>query len=91
MTEQKKEKMEEERAEKLRTLLDSGLHQLYGLWDEIGEEECIRIVTLEIFGEAVNEELALWLCSATSSHIFPTLPLSRIPDSEQMFRFCTKC
>ena len=49
MTEQKKKKMEEERAEKLRTLLDSGLHQLYGLWDEIGEEECIRIVTLESF------------------------------------------
>ena len=40
VTEQKKEKMEEERAEKLRTLLDSGLHQLYGLWDEIGEEDC---------------------------------------------------
>ena len=37
---EQKEKMEEERAEKLRTLLDSGLHQLYGLWDEIGEEEC---------------------------------------------------
>jgi len=31
--------MEEERAEKLRTLLDSGLHQLYGLWDEIGLDE----------------------------------------------------
>ena len=40
VTEQEKRKMEEERAEKLRTLLDSGLHQLYGLWDEIGEEDC---------------------------------------------------
>ena len=29
--------MEEERAEKLRGLLDTGLHQLFGLWDEIGE------------------------------------------------------
>ena len=29
-----------ERAEKLRGLLDTGLHQLYGLWDEIGEEDC---------------------------------------------------
>jgi len=31
--------MEEERAEKLRGLLDTGLHQLYGLWDEIGLDE----------------------------------------------------
>jgi len=31
--------MEEERAEKLRVLLDTGLHQLYGLWDEIGLDE----------------------------------------------------
>ena len=46
---EQKEKMEEERAEKLRTLLDSGLHQLYGLWDEIGEEDCFQIVTLESF------------------------------------------
>ena len=49
MTEQKKKKMEEERAEKLRTLLDSGLHQLYGLWDEIGEKDCFRIVAFESF------------------------------------------
>ena len=35
--------MEEERAEKLRALLDTGLHQLYGLWDEIGEKFSLRI------------------------------------------------
>ena len=33
--------MEEERAEKLRVLLDTGLHQLYGLWDEIGENQLV--------------------------------------------------
>ena len=31
--------IEVERAEKLRGLLDTGLHQLYGLWDEIGENQ----------------------------------------------------
>ena len=35
--------MEEERAEKLRALLDTGLHQLYGLWDEIGEKFSLRM------------------------------------------------
>ena len=34
--------MEEERAEKLRGLLDTGLHQLYGLWDEIGENQHVK-------------------------------------------------
>ena len=33
--------MEEERAEKLRGLLDTGLHQLYGLWDETGENQYV--------------------------------------------------
>ena len=28
--------MEEERASKLRGLVNTGLHELYGLWDEIG-------------------------------------------------------
>ena len=36
--------MEEERAEKLRGLLDTGLHQLYGLWDEIGEDQHLKVV-----------------------------------------------
>ena len=40
--------MEEERAEKLRGLLDTGLHQLYGLWDEIGENQYLN-VDIEIF------------------------------------------
>ena len=37
--------MEEERAEKLRGLLDTSLHQLYGLWDEIGEKQYVKDAT----------------------------------------------
>ena len=44
--------MEEERAEKLRGLLDTGLHQLYGLWDEIGENQHVNVAT-RIFWEAL--------------------------------------
>ena len=40
--------MEEERAEKLRGLLDTGLHQLYGLWDEIGENQYLKVM-IELF------------------------------------------
>ena len=47
--------MEEERAEKLRALLDTGLHQLYGLWDEIGENQHVKAASGIILKGSISQ------------------------------------